>query len=233
MKCRTICLLGLAYGALAGCAESPVAPLPSFGAAPTRSASPEVEYFEEIALGLEYGSSDGRVVKWKDALRIEVHGSPTAADREALAQVIRDLTRLLGAGRLSLVESDGNVDLWFAPVSHFPVLEPHYVPGNMGFGWINWNGSGVIEYARILIASDQLTAKQRAHLIREEVTQALGLLRDSDRYPESVFFQDWSETTWYAAIDEVLIRLLYRAEVRAGMPRAEVIPTLERIVTSL
>jgi hypothetical protein len=227
----TICLLGLACATLAGCAESPVAPLPSFAEMPTGFSSSELDYFEEIALGVEYGHARGRVLKWNDVLRIKVHGSPTAADRGALAQVLRDLNGLIGSERLSLVDRDANVELWFAPASHFPVLEPSYVPGNRGFVWIHWNGSGVIQRARILIASDQLTSRQRAHLIREELTQALGLLRDSDRYPESVFFRDWSETTEYAAIDEAVVRMLYRSEVRAGMPRAEVMTTLRRIVS--
>jgi len=193
------------------------------------ASSPELAYFEEIALGPEYGSARSVVRKWDRPLRIRLHGAPTASDREALAEVLHDLGSLIGPERLSLVESDGNVDLWFAPVASFSSLEPNYVPGNLGFYWVRWSGSGTIDRARILIASDQTTPVQRAHLVREELTQALGLLRDSDRYRESVFFGGWSETTRYAPIDEALVRMLYRPEVRPGMSRTEAISVLGRL----
>jgi hypothetical protein len=220
-------MLALASFTLAGCAGSPTGPGPSFSSVAEESPSPALLYFEEIALGLEYGEAADVVHKWSGPILVELHGAPTAEDRAALADVVADLGPLIGAERISVVEEGGNVDLWFAPVSQFPTIEPHYVPGNLGFFWIAWNGTGTIHRARVLIASDQATQAQRAHLIREELTQALGLVRDSDRYQESVFYQGWSETARYAAIDEAVIRMLYRAEVRPGMRRAEVIPVLK------
>ncbi|HET7275050.1 MAG TPA: DUF2927 domain-containing protein [Longimicrobiaceae bacterium] len=225
MHRREFGLLALFSCILGGCGGSPVSPSPVVATNPG-VLSPELQYFEEIALGLEYGDAGSRVHKWTTNLRIQIHGSPTAADNEAVAQVISEVNGLVGSKLLVLVESGSNVDLWFAPVSQFPTLQPNYVSGNLGFVWIDWSTSGSIEHAQVLIASDRVTPEQRAHLIREELTQALGLLRDSDRYVESVFFEGWSESTHYAPIDETLIRMLYRPEVRAGMRRSEVLPVL-------
>ena len=47
------------------------------------------------------------------------------------------------------------------------------------------------------------------HLLREELTQSLGLCNDSYDYPESIFYQGWTETTEYAEIDKELIQMLY------------------------
>jgi len=47
------------------------------------------------------------------------------------------------------------------------------------------------------------------HLLREELTQSLGLFNDSYKYDESIFQQSWTETTEYAPIDRVLIDMLY------------------------
>jgi hypothetical protein len=47
------------------------------------------------------------------------------------------------------------------------------------------------------------------HLLREELTQSLGLINDTYDYPESIFYQGWTETTEYAPIDRELIQMLY------------------------
>jgi hypothetical protein len=47
------------------------------------------------------------------------------------------------------------------------------------------------------------------HLLREELTQSLGLFNDSYKYENSIFQQRWTETTEYAPIDRVLIDMLY------------------------
>jgi hypothetical protein len=47
------------------------------------------------------------------------------------------------------------------------------------------------------------------HLLREELTQSLGLTNDAFDYRESIFYQKWTETTEYAPIDRKLIEMLY------------------------
>lgn len=60
-------------------------------------------------------------------------------------------------------------------------------------------------------------------MLREELTQSLGLARDSNLYPESIFQQSFStKTTDYAPIDRDLIRLLYHPEMKVGLNRDEV-----------
>ena len=60
-------------------------------------------------------------------------------------------------------------------------------------------------YVDIYRANDQ----EQKHLLREELTQSLGLFNDSYKYPESIFYQDWTTTTEYAQIDRELIDMLY------------------------
>ena len=75
----------------------------------------------------------------------------------------------------------------------------------------------------ILIASDLKTQTARSHLIREELTQVLGLFQDSDRFPDSIFYHPWTTVTEYADIDRDLIRILYMDNVTPGMTRDEVV----------
>ena len=217
-----------------------LAALALFGCSPDAALTPdeflragytadEIDYFGAIALGAEWGEATELVRKWSGPIRIRVSGAPTEDDRLALADVVRDLNELIRPLSVAVVEAGGNVDLNFVPREDFARLEPFYVPGNVGFVWVGWNGKQQIDRARVLIPTDHVSQQQRSHLIREELTQALGLLRDSDRYPESVFYEGWSETTEYAPIDRAVIGMLYRREVRTGMPGPEARAALFRL----
>jgi len=63
---------------------------------------------------------------------------------------------------------------------------------------------------------------KRSHLIREELTQSLGLMDDSYAYPDSIFYQEWTATQEYSDIDRKLIEMLYLEETRPGMSREQV-----------
>ena len=57
----------------------------------------------------------------------------------------------------------------------------------MGFVYIWWDDAGAITDAVMLISTTGITPEERAHLIREELTQSLGLLNDSSQYEDSIF----------------------------------------------
>jgi hypothetical protein len=63
---------------------------------------------------------------------------------------------------------------------------------------------------------------ERRHLLREELTQSLGLMNDTNDYPDSIFYQAWTITTQYSEIDKKIIRLLYHQDIKAGMNRLQV-----------
>ena len=200
--------------------------------APIRSTTPEpvsaeaLEYFLEVALGVEYGSSSQVILKWSRDPTIQVHGTPTADDLDTLSRVISELNELVGGIRLDLVQENATVDIHFEPESRFASILPDYVSGNQGFFWTWWDGPEIVR-AKVLIASDQAVSQvARSHLIREELTQALGLMQDSYRYPKSIFYAGWTTVTEYADIDREVIRMLYVDSVAAGMTRDQVMSLL-------
>jgi hypothetical protein len=135
----------------------------------------------------------------------------------ALADVISDLNAVLDPISLGVVESGGNVDLHFAPVARFPAILLEYEPGNMGYVYVWWDGAGVIDRATVLISTTEVEPEARTHLIREELTQSLGLLNDSWDYPESIFYQGWTFTQEYTELDLAVIAMLYEPTVAPGM----------------
>ncbi|MBD2088871.1 DUF2927 domain-containing protein [Microcoleus sp. FACHB-1515] len=209
---------------------SPIAsPRPTVSPTPTaRYTTEQINYFLEIALGAEFGSSDAVIRKWNAPIRIRVTGRPTSEDMRSLQAVIRDLNGLVQGTSLSIDNNNSNVEMVFAPESEFRRYEPNYQPTNMGFGWIWWN-QNTLNRARILISTTGITQQERSHLIREELTQSLGLMQDSYRYPDSMFYQGWTDPTQFSAIDRTVISMLYRPEIRAGMTRSQVVRVLQSL----
>lgn len=184
-------------------------------------------YFGEIAFSPEFGTSAGGLVKWTEDVRIAVHGDPTEEDIETLHDVVADLGELIDTIQIEVVDTGQNVDLHFAPEAQFASIEPNYVPVNMGFFWVWWDGGRNITEARILVSTTGVTQAERSHLIREEVTQSLGLMMDSSSYPDSIFQQAWTETQQYSDLDEAVIELLYLPQLTPGMTYEEALAAIE------
>ncbi|MEO1209603.1 MAG: DUF2927 domain-containing protein [Cyanobacteria bacterium J06638_20] len=198
--------------------------------APLSVSSDAVDYFLQIAMGSEWGSSGGVVRKWTGPVRIGVQGNPTYEDEQTLNAVISELNRLIEDDRVTLTldNRNPNVVIRFVPESQFRSIEPNYRPRNLGFFWLEWNSQS-ISNARILISTTGVTQQERSHLIREELTQVMGLMRDSYDYADSIFYQRWTDVTEYAAIDREVIQLLYQPTITFGMSPREVSAEIARL----
>ncbi|MEO1208845.1 MAG: DUF2927 domain-containing protein [Cyanobacteria bacterium J06638_20] len=176
---------------------------------PTATTDQAMAYFQEIANGSEFGGGSG-VRRWQqDVIGFQVQGQPNQNDLATLRQVQSELTALTG---IRFEQSD-NPDMLirFIPEEQFASVEPNYVPRNLGFFWVQL-AEDAITNARILISTTGITQEERNHLIREEVTQAMGLMNDSPRHADSIFHSEWSSTAkvqGYSELDKAVIRMLY------------------------
>jgi hypothetical protein len=177
----------------------------------------EVDYFAEIAFGSEFGGAEPVLRRWPSGSGplIRINGSPTDGDRAVVDSVLAEMNRLAPLD-IELVTDFPTAELHFVPTSSFTSILPQAPPGNDGLVWLWWDADQTLVRSVILIASDR-PVEVRAHLIREELTQMLGLLQDSFRYPESIFYQGFSTVTEYLPIDRVVVELLYREELAVGM----------------
>ncbi|MGV0026573.1 DUF2927 domain-containing protein [Phormidesmis priestleyi] len=222
---------GVASSYPQGVVPQPSSFLRSAISTPEEYTQEQIRYFMEVAMGTEYSSvkDAAKVRKWQEDLRIQVLGTPTKADLETLKTVVSEINELTaGTIRLQLVAQNPNVTIHFAPEWKFKQLEPNYQPVNYGYFWTRWNHD-TITSANILITSKQVTQKERSHLIREELTQALGLMQDSNRYADSMFYQPWTDVTQYSSLDRALIKMLYSPQIRPGMTQAQVIGVLNSL----
>lgn len=195
----------------------------SYSSRSSTYSSEEINYFLEVALGSEYGVGDFAVRKWTRDLKIEISGQPTPEDLQTVRKVIDDLNSLIGPRiRLEIVPSNGNVLVYFIPESEFYHYEPPGIVYFGGFFWNWWDYAGEIYQGRVVIAADRITQQQRSHLIREELTQVLGLMNDSVKYQNSIFYQQYSEVQQYSALDRAVIKMLYNDNILPGMTDFEI-----------
>jgi hypothetical protein len=187
----------------------------------------EIEYFTEIALGAEFGDEVPVIKKWTTDIRIKVNGEPTVTDLQTINNIIDDFNELIAAIKIKLVNKNENLTITFSPESDFAEIDPNYVPTNYGFFWALWHDDNFVIYdASILVASTEVTQKERSHLIREELTQSLGLMNDSNKYKDSIFFQGWTDITAFSEIDRAVIKLLYQNKIEPGLSKKQVLEVL-------
>ena len=182
-----------ASGSAAPSASPSSAPSPAVSASPSAlpSRSPEsapakpkitkkaLAYFFKIAMGSEYGDTGDNVVakSGKPIVTVRTDGTLTSTDKSCLAKVVSDFNALTKTTDLKLTtSSSADSVIHFAPVSRFKSLNPDYVSGNDGFFTVRWY-EHEISTANILIRTSGIDQTDRCHLIREELTQSMGLMR--------------------------------------------------------
>ncbi len=181
-----------------------------------------IDYLIEIALGNEFGDSEARVHKWKTDIVFRAMGTPTTSDSAVLDAVLADLDRLIGAITIARDDhAENGVPVHFVPMSEMSQVLRQYETGNSGFFWHWWDGSGQLYDGVVLIGTD-VSEHKRHHIIREEITQVLGLAMDSFRYPTSIFQQSDIDVNRFAPLDEAVISLLYDSRVRMNATAVEI-----------
>ncbi len=187
----------------------------------------ELHYFTKIALGAEFGDEIPVIKKWTGDIRIKVNGEPTEADLQTITNIIDDLNKLISGIKIKQVDKKENLTITFSPEFDFAEIDPNYVPTNYGFFWALWHDDNFVIYdASILVSSADITQQERSHLIREELTQSLGLMNDSNKYNDSIFYQEWTDVTKFSEIDKVVIKLLYLIKIKPGMSKEQVLEVL-------
>ncbi|MDZ7659699.1 DUF2927 domain-containing protein [Fodinibius sp.] len=164
------------------------------------------DYFLEIAFGSEYKGGDG-LVTWNKPIRIKLLGDFTTADSMEIAGVVSELNNILSFTNLHLVNEQANISIYFTDKKGFEKNAPDYAHNNSGYFSIQWTPKEKhVTKGKILINIDQ-SQERRNHVIREEITQILGLMNDSERYPDSIFYQNYSTVTQYSSLDKKVLQL--------------------------
>ena len=189
---------------------------------PTRQYSEEVEepkkqysketkeYFNEIALKTEFDGDRDKVSIWTTDMKIYVDGEKPDYLISELNKIVMELNDLIDPITIRVVnrKQDANYIIYFGThidfKNKYKLSSPQRLDTNWGYFQVNTNSGKM--YVDLYRNDDELSHR---HLLREELTQSLGLFNDSYKYPESIFYQGWTRTTEYAPIDRELIDMLY------------------------
>ncbi len=181
-----------------------------------------IDYFCEVALNVEYGSADHHLKRWSDPLRVKVTGDYTSEDYATLEDHIDTLNGLGMLPDISIVDSNENYSIYFLPLDEMGDVIPGYVEGNWGYFYLYWDTDYNITDVYMGIATDVTDQEDRNHLILEEFTQSLGLMSDSDKYEDSIFQSEWTETQSLTNFDYTLVYMLYSDYLTPGMEESDV-----------
>lgn len=189
----------------------------------------ELHYFQEIAFNSEHANLTPRIRKWAKDIVVRIEGGTTGEDLRAIEQTLREINTLQGAVTASAGYFDANLIIRFAPESTFKKWHGKYPPTNLGYFWVRWVDEEIYN-ANILIDTKNTTQDDRVGLIKEEMTQIMGLMNTSSRYKDSIFNDD---SNYYqphlSSLDKKLVEMLYRPEIAPSMRPAEALFKLSQI----
>ena len=200
-----------------------------------------IQAFDKIALKNEYDKDKHRVRKWRQPVRVFVEHQ--VGDNGLHAQLVQmHLSHLAQITGHSIVKVDSleeaNLHLVFTRQSQWADVVMRLmgasaasnIHGSVCMGKFALNSQNEIERAWVVIPVDQ--AQMHGKLVAcvvEEITQVLGLPNDSVKVFPSIF-NDKTPQDLLTGLDYILLKLLYSADIHAGMTAAEVQPILQKLL---
>lgn len=174
----------------------------------------EVEYFEEITQSTEFGGKTNKITKWETDVNIFVVGQKSTVLMSELNRIVKELNGIIDPININIVNNRANANyiICFGSQYDYHKIDPTskpYTNGNWGLFGVSCRGKVITGGSMYVDVVRCNSLDGQKHLLREELTQSLGLFNDSYKYKNSIFQQEWTETTEYAPIDVTIIEMLY------------------------
>jgi hypothetical protein len=199
----------------------------------TTALTKEQQVFLDISFGSEFGKPSERIRKWTNDIRIFVP-EPIPELEAELNNIISEINQLSETIQLSIVQTpdSSNLLVFFGRAIVYALqYEPSaidLIDSNNGLFSVNWNpktfeifkGSVCVD-----IQKEQNLDCQK-HLLREELTQALGMMNDSGVYEESIFYSAYTCSPSYSELDRQFIQNFLSGRIEKGMCPKEVVERL-------
>lgn len=197
-----------------------------------------IDYFNEICLGSELGWSPPVTVKAKGTTWLFISHLGRSEEQIKFAKSVTVLFNKLATDgcniQLTNDSSKATSHLYLYPLakikSHpsFKSVDSNY------FGLFKtFPKNNIITKADIFINTDKPLEKQKAAIL-EEIIQSMGFFKDSELYPNSIFFQFKYNTPSailvLSELDEKIIRLLYSSKMKVGLNRNETTDVIREIL---
>lgn len=122
------------------------------------------------------------------------------------------------------------INLWITTRGRWETISGLDASGLAGQFAVGYYSSGEMYAGRCWVKSDE-SESVRKSVIREEITQCLGLGKDSASYSDSIFYEtegDGGFATAYSDLDKKVIQMLYDPRVQLKMTAAQVEEVLKK-----
>lgn len=179
---------------------------------------PLIDYFTEVALGFETGGASEVTRKWYEPMILYYYGDYSDELEDELYSIIEELNSYFSDGfhiTTTSKKEDANAILYFG--NGYTYADKYNIPYSVidnNWGLFNvWFYGNIIEDAEMFVDTERPDFQGQKHILREELTQALGFGQDSWLFEDSIFYQGWNPVTEYSDLDVKLIKLLYSNDV--------------------
>ena len=187
--------------------------------------------FLDICFGNEFGEEYERIRKWKQDIKIYLPNSGFPSLERELDIVIEEINGLSGTVQLERVSDSATANFLFffgTKVEYAEVYEPaasDLISTNRGLFALRWNTQTyeiVSGSACVDVVNETDTACLK-HLLREEMTQSLGMMNDVSMDERSIFFDEYRCGDAFTSLDEQFIQDFLSPQIENGMCKQEVI----------
>jgi hypothetical protein len=177
-----------------------------------------LSYFNEITSGTEFSTSKGQM-KFVEDIYFILQGNFDEELKKEAEKIVCELNDLINPIHFYLTDDieKANVRIYFGGPDDYVKINPmseSFIENSWGLFFLFPKYHNIIDMSLVFIdvvRSENNT--QRKHVLREEMTQCLGFGNDSFLYPESIFYQGWTETLEYSEMDKEIIKMLYNENV--------------------
>ena len=192
--------------------------------------------FKAVALGSEFGDQRQVIKKWVRPMRIFVKGAFSEDHNQELTRIIEELNLFFSDGfSISIVteEDEANFIIYFGdpddPSLNIP-FDRSLLINNTGLFAISFNTRNEIESGSMFVKTSFITNTLQKHILREELTQSLGIANDIPWPVNSIFYEGYSEITELDKVDIEIIRLLYHPAIIPGLGEQSVTNILRSLL---
>ena len=193
-----------------------------------------IQYFKNVALGTENGASFPVTIKWASDMNIFVGGNPSAEMLSELNLIKEEINTYATDGFSMNIVNDSlqsNYYLFFGSPKVFKNIFPEQIininDNYYGLFHVNWNHKFEITNGYMFVNNE--SGESQKHILREELTQSLGLPNDI-LHRDSIFYFELSTVTSYNKYDKEIIRLLYHPKMISGFGSSGVDSMLKGIL---
>ena len=185
--------------------------------------------FCKITLENEFNKKKTPCKKWENNIKIYVFFQEyiTQLDVE-LNSIINEINSMSDTIKLIRVDNknDANLEIFLCSHKMYKKISPksewNNIDNNYGLSTIYYNNRYIIQKGRIYV--DIYRTKElkcQKHLLREELTQSLGLVNDI-YMDNSIFNKKWECTNSYTYFDRLIIKFFLSKHIKAGMDENDI-----------